>query len=281
MSIKIVTDSTCDLPEEVIQKLGITVIPLYINLFDKGYLDGVEITRQDFYTNLPNYEVHPTTSLPGITSFTLAYQTLASRGATEILSIHISKSLSSTIDVAYAAASEIETIPVTVRDSHQLSLGTGFQVELAARMANEGRSMEEILAALDELMPRTFVAAGLQTLEYLRRSGRMNAFVAGIGSLLQLKPILTMKHGQPASEQVRTTTRAEERLIQILEGFHPLERFALVHTHATKEAKAFLEKVAHLIPKGEMYSMDITPVIGVHIGPGAVGYAVVSKNPIA
>lgn len=280
MTIKIVTDSTCDLPENVLQDLGITVVPLFINIFDKGYLDGVEITRQDFYTDLPTYKVHPTTGVPGLNAFMHAYESLSRSGATEILSIHISESLSGTVGVARAAVQEIDQIKVTVRDSGQLSLGTGFQVETAARMAKAGHSMEEILAALDELMPRIFVTAGLQTLDYLRRSGRMNRFVAGLGSLLQLKPILTMKNGQPGSERVRTSSKAEARIIEMLKAHLPVERFALLHTNAPKAAKAFLSNIHHLLPDSEIYSMDITPVIGVHIGPGAVGYAIVSKNPI-
>jgi DegV family protein with EDD domain len=151
MTIKIVTDSTSDLPDKVIRDLGITVVPLFINLFDKGYLDGVEITRQDFYTNLPNYAVYPTTGIPGVNAFTQVYEELASNGAKEILSIHISESLSGTVDVAQTAAREFEQIPVTVRDSGQLSLGTGFQVETAARMAFEGKSMVEIEAVVDDL----------------------------------------------------------------------------------------------------------------------------------
>lgn len=280
MTIKIVTDSTCDLPENVICDLGITVVPLFINLFDKGYLDGVEITRQDFYTNLPNYKVHPTTGLPGINAFTQAYEALVSHGATEILSIHISESLSGTVGVAQTAAGEFNQIPVKVRDSGQLSLGTGFQVEVAAGMAKAGHSMEEILAALDEIEPRIFVTAGLQTLDYLRRSGRMNRFVAGLGSLLQLKPILTMKNGLPGSERVRTSSKAEARIIEMLAEHQPIERFALLHTNAPKAADAFLARIRSLIPEGEIYSMDITPVIGAHIGPGAVGYAIISKKPI-
>lgn len=280
MTIKIVTDSTCDLPPEVIRDLGITVVPLFINLFDKGYLDGVEITRQDFYTNLPNYKVHPTTGIPGLNSFMQAYEALSSKGASEIISIHIAESLSGTVGVAQTAARDFDQIPVTVRDSGQLSLGTGFQVETAARMANEGKSRDEILAVLDDIMPRTFVTAGLQTLDYLRRSGRMNAFVAGLGSLLQVKPILTMKNGQPGSERVRTASKAEARLIEMLREHQPIERFALLHTNAPKEADAFYSKITGLIPEGEVYSMDITPVIGAHIGPGAVGYAIISKNPV-
>ena len=175
------------------------MVPLFINLFDKGYLDGVEITRKDFYTNLPDYKVHPTTGVPGVNTFLQAYKELASKGASEILSIHISESLSGTVGVAQTAAGDFDQVPVTVCDSGQLSLGTGFQVEIAARMANEGKTIDEILVALDELMPRIFVTAGLKTLEYLRRSGRMSRFMTGLGSLLQLKPILTMENGQPGS----------------------------------------------------------------------------------
>jgi len=280
MTIKIVTDSTCDLPENVIQDLGITVVPLYINIFDKGFLDGVEISRQDFYTNLPDYKVHPTTGIPGLNAFTKAYNALSSKGATKILSIHISESLSGTVGVAQTAARENNQIPVTVRDSGQLSLGTGFQVETAARMANEGKTIEEIQAVLDDMVSRTFVTAGLQTLDYLRRSGRMNRFVAGIGSLLQLKPILTMKNGQPGSERVRTSSKAEARVIEMLQEHQPIERFALLHTNALEEANAFYASIKDLLPDGEVYSMDITPVIGVHIGPGAVGYAIISKKPV-
>ncbi|HAX70930.1 MAG TPA: DegV family protein, partial [Anaerolineae bacterium] len=111
MSIAIVTDSTCDLPPHVIQELKITVVPLYINIGDKGYLDGVDITRKDFYTNLPGYSVHPTTGTPGVDAFKNAYQTLAEKGCTEILSIHISEKLSATVNIARNASQEFKQIP--------------------------------------------------------------------------------------------------------------------------------------------------------------------------
>ncbi len=274
------TDSTCDLPQDVIQKLGVTVVPLFINIGDKGYLDGVEITRKEFYTSLPNYDIHPATGTPGMDAITQVYKKLADEGATEILSIHISKSLSATVEVVESAARDFDQAPVTVRDSLQLSTGTGFQVETAARMVQDGKTMKEIIKALDDLAERSFVAAKLDTLEYLRRSGRMNAFMTGLGSLLQLKPILTMKNGLPGSERVRTAKKAEARLIKMLEAYQPIERFALLHTNAPTEAEAFRSRVAHMIPEGESYSMDITPVIGAHIGPKALGYAVVSKSPV-
>jgi DegV family protein with EDD domain len=279
MSTAIVTDSTCDLPQHIIEKLEINVIPLYINIGNKGYLDGVDITRKDFYANLPGYSVHPTTGTPGMDAFKDVYRTLADKGATEVLSIHISEKLSATVNVARKAAQEFKQVPVTVRDSGQLSLGTGLQVELAARMAAEGKSMKEIEAALDDLRSRTFVAARLDTLEFLRRSGRMNSFIAGIGSLLQLKPILTMQNGQPGSVRVRTTHTAETRLLKMLEERQPIEHFSLLHTNSSEQALAFRDKAAHLIPAEVTYSMDITPVIGAHLGPGAVGYVIVSKKP--
>lgn len=280
MTIGIVTDSTCDLPQNVIEELGIKVIPLFINIGDKGYLDGVDITRKDFYSNLPGYKSHPTTGTPGVDAFKSAYKAMAENGCTEILSIHISESLSATVNVARSAAEEFDQVPVTVRDGGQLSLGTGFQVERAARMATEGKSLSEIIAALDDVKSRTFVAARLDTLEFLRRSGRMNSFLAGIGSLLQIKPILTMKNGLPGSERVRTTQKADARLLEMLEEYQPIEHFSLLHTNAAENALAFSKQVAHLIPVNITYTMDITPVIGSHIGPGAVGFAIISKHPI-
>jgi DegV family protein with EDD domain len=280
MTIRIATDSTCDLPQEVISELKIAVVPLYINIGDKGYLDGVDISRQSFYSNLPTYPTHPTTGVPGTEAFTHAYEELATEGATEILSIHISKALSAMIDVAKMAAASFQKAAVTALDGGQLSLGTGFQVETAARMALEGKSMTEILAKLEDMASRLFVTARLDTLEFLRRSGRMNGVVSGIGSLLSLKPLLKMSNGVSASEMVRTTKKAEERLVKLLKERLPVERFALLHTNAAEAAEAFRARISDLIPREKIYSMDITPVIGAHIGPGAVGYAILSEKPI-
>ncbi|TFG50103.1 MAG: DegV family protein [Anaerolineales bacterium] len=278
MVIKIVTDSTCDLPDSVIKELDISVVPLFINLGEQGYLDGVEISRTEFYTNLATYPVHPTTGTPGPRAFLKEFDRLVDLGADEIISIHISEKLSATIDVARKAAAEYKKVPVEIVDSGQLSMGTGFQVELAAQLAKKGKNKTQILAALDDIRKRTFVTAGLTTLEFLRRSGRMNRFMTGIGSLIQLKPILTMKNGLPGSDRVRTSLKAEKRLVALLEELVPIERFALLHTNANEKAQEFLQKIRHLIPESEIYNMDITPVIGAHLGPGAVGFAVISKG---
>jgi len=233
MTVRIVTDSTCDLPAETIARYGIYVVPLYINIGSQGYLDGIDITREEFYRRLPDYPVHPTTAVPSPQKFHAVYDALADEGASEILSIHISESLSATVNVASASAQESTSVPVTVFDSRQLSLGTGFLVQTAAKLAAAGHTVSEILPVLQAQIKRSHVFAALDTLEFLRRSGRMNRFLASFGGLLQLKPILTMFDGKPGTERVRTRERAKSRLIEMLRKVSPLERVAIVHTHAS------------------------------------------------
>jgi len=278
MTIRIVTDSTCDLPEGVVTEHGITVVPLYINFGDQSYLDGVELSRQEFYERLPDFETPPTTAAPGPEFFRQTYERLADEGATEVLSIHISISLSATVDVARLGAKETDAVPVTVFDSGQLSLGTGFLVLTAAKAAAMGCSMDEIIALLEEQGSRTHVFAALDTLEFLRRSGRMSRVMAGLGSVLRIKPLLKMYNGEPTAERVRTRDRATKRLISLLSDLAPLEQVALVHTHAPDRAEELRQRVEHLLPEGEVPSVDITPVIGAHIGPGAVGFACVTAR---
>lgn len=278
MSIKIVTDSTCDLPADVIAKYGISVVPLYINIGKQGYLDGVDISREQFYKNLPTYPVHPTTAAPSPLKFHSLYDALADEGATEILSIHISVALSAVIDTARVAAKETKSLPVTVLDSRQLSLGTGFLVESAAELAAQGKTMGEIVNALNDQIKRSHVFAALDTLEFLKRSGRMNGTIAAMGTLLQLKPIVTMYDGKAGAERVRTRERATQRLLEMLHDVGNVERIAIVHTHSPERVAELRKQAAHLLPDGEILSTDITPVIGAHIGPGAVGFAIVSKS---
>lgn len=279
MTVRIVTDSTCDLPKEIITRYGIHVVPLYINVGKQGYLDNVDITREDFYNRLPVFPEHPTTAVPSIERFRVAYLALADEGATEIVSIHISIALSATVDVARLAAQETSEVKVTVIDSQQLSLGSGFMVETAARMAADGKTAAEIQAALEEQTRRSHVFAALDTLEFLKRSGRMNKYLASFATLLQVKPILTMHMGKPGTERVRTRERAMQRVIDMLTAVGPIERVAIVHTHAIPERIARLRQMAaHLLPAGEIMTEDITPVIGAHIGPGALGFAVISAS---
>ncbi len=277
MAVRVVTDSTCDLPIDIVEKLGIRVIPLYINVGEESYLDGIDMTRQQFYNQLPGFNPPPTTAAPGVEVFKQTYDEMAAEGADEILSIHISQSLSATPEVAQAAAEMTESVPVTVFDSRQLSLGTGFLVERAAQAAREGMTVAEILPILEEQVSRTRVFAALDTLEFLRRSGRMNGAMAGLGSLLKIKPLLKMYEGSPTSERIRTQKAAFQRLLTLLEEAMPIERIALLHSHAEPAARELLERVKGSLPSGPITAVDITPVIGAHIGPGAVGFAIISS----
>ena len=278
MTIKIVTDSTSDLPIALIKAHDIRVIPLFIIVGDQEYRDGIDISRQEFYEQLPQFRPVPTTAAPGPDIFRETYERLAVDGATEILSIHISIKLSGTVDIARQAARETSIVPVTVFDSRQLSLGTGFEVLTAAKAAAQGKSMQEIIETLYEQISRTHVFAVLDTLEFLRRSGRMNAAISRLGELLQIKPLMKMFDGNPTAERVRTRAKAIKRLVELLKEAAPFEQVAIMHSHAANRAKVLLDEIKPLLPDRDILFEEITPVLGAHIGPGVIGFACVSQK---
>jgi DegV family protein with EDD domain len=278
MKIAIVTDSTCDLPDAVVEKYGIAVIPLNISMGENMLRDGVDISREEFYRQLPGYDPAPKTAAPGPYVFHQVYSKLFEAGATAILSIHISESLSATVNAARLAAREFASIPVTVMDSSQLSLGTGFLVERAAELALLGHKVDEVSLILGELMQRTYVFASLKTLEYLRRSGRMHIAVARIGEILKIKPLLHMNNGKPTVKRARTQRKATEQLIAWLDGYAPFERLAILHAGVQEEAEALYEHIREYLPESDVPIVQITPVLGAHLGVGALGFACISNK---
>lgn len=279
MTIKIVTDSTCDLPHEIIQQYDITVIPAYINFTDGSYLDGVELSRKEFYEKLPFYRTPPTTSAPSIGTFARTYKELIEKGASQILSIHISSTLSGIYNVAVLAAEAVENFVVQTFDAGNLSLGTGLVVEAAAKMAQAGKNLEEILENIKDLAARTYTFAALDTIQFLQRSGRISRLKAGFGSLLQIKPILRMNKEKISMEVARTSKGAINHLLETLRSLGPLESVALVHTNAAERAEQLREQAKSIFSKiAKSYSMDVTPVIGSHLGPGAVGFVAVTAS---
>jgi DegV family protein with EDD domain len=279
MNIKIVTDSTCDLPKSVVDEYGITVIPLYINVGDRSYIDGVELSREEFYENLPDYPTPPTTAAPGVEVFQNTYRKLVAEGADHILSIHITNNLSATADVARSATETLTDVPVTVFDAGQITLGTGLLVITAVRAALSGMTMEEIVFMLKEKALRTYSFAALDTLEYLRRSGRASRFQSTVGALLRVKPLLSMHDGAMNVDKVRTDKRAIEWLMDHLANLHPFEDVALVHTNVPAKVEAFRQRASPFLPSGkEPIIAEVTPVIGTHVGPGAVGFSCIVKG---
>jgi DegV family protein with EDD domain len=278
MAVRIITDSTCDLPSAVVERYRICVIPIYIHVDGRDYIDGIDITREEFYRRLPAFPSQPTTAVPSMQKFRAMYDALADEGASEVISIHISSSLSAIVNVAMAAARETVSTTVTVFDSRQLSLGTGFLVETAGRLAQSGCSAAEILSVLNEQVKHTHVGAALDTLQFLRRSGRMNGFISTIGEMLQIKPLLTMYDGTPGNEKVRTRKHALKRLVEMLHEYAPFEKLAFLHSGALEYAQSLMEEVKDLLPEGEIWLEQINPVLGAHIGPGVVGFAGISRS---
>ncbi len=278
MTLAIVTDSSCDLPDAVITEYGIRVIPVYLHFGERSYLDGVDLARHDFYRMLVESQVAVSTAVPAPIVFRTAYETLAQAGVTQVLSIHVSESLSGMVGVAKVAAQETTAVPVHVFDSRQLSLGTGFLVHAAAKAASQGKSLPEILPRLEEQIKRTHVFAALDTLEFLKRGGRMSGLIAGIGSALQIKPILRMYDGRPTSALLRTRRHAMARLARILEEIAPLERVAILHANARERALELRDTSRHLLPEGDIPMVEISPVIGAHVGPGTLGLACVQAQ---
>lgn len=279
MSIRIVTDSNCDLPGELVAEYGISVVPFYINIGTQSYLDQVEMSRQEFYEGLPHFKTHPMTSVPGPGTLVRLFEELAAGGATGIVAIHIGSGLSAMVNTARLAAEQWDGVPVTVFDSGNLTLGTGFQVLAAARAAAEGRSMDEIVALLEDLSARTYCFAALETVEFLRRSGRLTRFQSGLASVLQIKPLLKMNNGEPEMERVRTNNGVMGRVVDLVRELGPLEELAMVHTHALERAEALHQQALSLFPEGKTpLWAEVTPVIGAHIGPGAVGFVAIKAR---
>jgi DegV family protein with EDD domain len=274
MTIRIVTDSTCDLPQEILDRYQIAVIPVYIHIGDQSYRDRIDLTREQFYSQLPESDHPPWTGAPAPAQFEQVYRALIAEGAAEILSIHISASLSAILDQARAATQTIDEIPITVFDARQLTLGTGYSVLKAAQLAAAGQSSDQIVTALQDQARRTHVFAVADTLEYLRRSGRVSRLVSGLGNLLQIKPLLKMHDGSATSEKVRSDRKALERLVELVEGLGVLERLDLVHTSALDQANALYERVKHLRPPDQPpLTVRVTSVIGAHVGPCCFGVA--------
>ncbi len=279
MKIRIVTDSNCDLPTDIIEQYGISVIPMYINIGAQSFLDGVEMSRQDFYEGLVSFDTHPTTSVPGPEMFKQAFDKLASEGATEILAIHMAGSLSAMVNSARLAAEEWDRLPVAVFDSGNLTLGTGLQVLMAAQAATEALSMAEITDRLKDRAQRTHCIAALDTVEFLRRSGRLTRFQSSLASVLRIKPVLTMNAGEFHMERVRTRRGAIQRVIDLTRELGPLEELALVHTNAPEQAESLRQQAEALFPANKKpLSAGVTPVIGTHIGPGTVGFVAIQAR---
>jgi len=279
--IAILTDSTANLPVEWVKQYNILVIPLKIHWGNETLLDGVDITPNEFYARLLHSKSLPTTSQPSIQDFLQAFERLA-EGADGIVVPLISSGISGTVASAQAAARQFTRVPVEIIDTHITSMGQVLIILAAARAAEQGKSLEDVRRAADEVVKRLRVFFAVDTLEFLHRGGRINGASRYLGTALDVKPILFFNsEGKiDALERVRTKRKAMQRLITLAEqqaNGHPVH-VGIVHTNVPQAAQEFRDEVEKRLNCKEIFTIEFSPVIGVHVGPGTIGIALYAED---
>ena len=276
--VAIVTDSSADLTPDQLARWGIRQVPIIVSFGDEGFAAGVELTNADFYARLTAAGApFPRTAAPSIGAFEEAFGDAMASGATSIVAIVLSGSLSATLAHATAAAAMFPDADIRVFDSQTTSHQLGLLVVAAAELASSGADIDGVLDHLADLRGRSRLYIALDTLEYLKRGGRISAAQAAIGSVLSVKPIITIEAGAVETvDRPRTASRARARVIDLL-ARGPVERAVVLHTLAP-EADAFADELAERLGLSrDLVGIGLVgPVAGAHVGPGALGAAIVA-----
>jgi DegV family protein with EDD domain len=275
-SIAFVTDSTAYMPPELLKQYNIHVVPNVVNWGGKTYRDGVDISSSEFFERLKTDPVMPTTAVSSIGEFRDVYER-AGQSAEAVIGAHLSAKLSGTYSTAVQAAAMLPQYKITVIDSNATAMALGFVVLAAARTAAAGGSLADAIEAANKAIPRVGVIFTVQTLEYLRRGGRIGGAQAFMGSLLDMKPILELRDGRVEPvERVRTKKKAVERVLEMViaktAGQRPI-RLATLHAAAPEEAAALLALAKERLGADEDILSEVSPTVGTHAGPGTVGLA--------
>ena len=272
MPVKVVTDSTSDLPPELAESLGITVVPLNIHFGSEVYKDGVDLSADAFYQRLTDGPVLPKTSQPSVGDFAEVYGRLGQE-ADAIVSVHISSRLSGTYNSAVQATQEASvTCRVEVVDTLRASMSVGITVMIAARAASDGASADEVASIAREADKRSECIFMLETLEYLEKGGRIGKAKALLGSLLRIKPMLRIDGEVHELGKERSRRRGISRLQEIARSFSPIDELAVIHGTTPDDALAVAQNLSDLLPEGkEPIVARVGPVIGTYAGPGVVG----------
>lgn len=274
--VAVVTDSTADIPDQEVRQLGIQVVPAVLTIDGQTYKDGVDISRETFYARMPQMREPATTAVPSPIAFEQTYGDLFSRGFEHIISIHVSSHLSGMLNAAARAASEFGA-KIRCVDSLQISMGLGFQVLEAAEAAVGGKSLERVLETARIAREKVHVAALINTLEYLKRSGRVSLVSAELGELLNLKLLVVVRKGIVEQlARVRTSRKGYDALLQNARNWKPIRRLAILHSGIPDRAAEFVGRVRDL-SAASPFIVDVTTVIGAHVGPGSIGLAALSE----
>jgi DegV family protein with EDD domain len=275
VAVRVVTDSTADLPKDLADSLGVTIVPLKVLFGDETLRDGVDIVADAFYPRLTTSKVNPTTSQPSAGEFEAVYRQLGA-GGDEICSIHISSKLSGTFNSASAAASAVsDSIQVAVVDSELVSMALGVVVIRVAKAAAAGASLDECVRLANEAAGQTKIMFLVDTLEYLKRGGRIGSASAFLGALLNIKPMLMVKDGEVApAERIRTRTKGLDRLFEWACGFSGVNAICVLASPPLEDANDLAFRLVEAMPGVTLYRGVLGPVVGTHAGPGLVGVAV-------
>jgi len=278
--IAIVTDSTAYLSDDIISFYNISVVPLIVIWGEESFRDNVDIGPKAFYERLSTTDVMPSTSQPTIQAFVDVYKKLHAEGF-DTLTVTISSALSGTLDSATQAKKLVPGANIALIDSEYTSLPLAFMVLAAARAAKNGASLTECVKLINLVREHTQVFFAVDTLEFLHRGGRIGGASRFLGTALKLKPILYLKEGKiEALEKVRTSKRAHDRLIELVEaeidGKTPINFFGIVHAAAEKSAAALMHEGTQKFNPDETMFANLSPVLGTHTGPGTIGIAYVS-----
>jgi DegV family protein with EDD domain len=275
MTVKIVTDSVADLPSEVAKELGITVVPLLVRWGQEIYRDGIDLTAEQFYERLKRSKIPPVTSVPSPGTFAEVYDKLAEK-SDEILAIILSARLSGTYEVALQSIGLMKRkCRVEVIDSGWATMTEGFIVMQAAKAAQAGASFDEVIEVTRKTIPRVDFFCTFDTLEYLKRGGRIGKARAFLGSILKVNPHITLRDGvvEPAG-RTRSRIKAIERLCEFAMTYSHIEEMAVEDTACPDEAEALVERLSAKFPKEHIYRSKMTPAIGTHTGPGLLLIAI-------
>jgi len=273
LTVRIVTDSTADLPLQFAHELGIAVVPLSVIFGDEVFREGIDISHDLFYDKMAHGKVMPTTSAPSVGEFLEAYEPLL-KESDEIVSLHLSSKLSATYNNACQAAQILADrgARIEVIDTRVVSLGMTFAVLAAARAAREGSDLDQIRAVVERTIGRIRIYFVLDTLEYLRRGGRIGRGRAFLGAMLRVKPLLSLRDGEVhPEERVRTKAMAMERLYQIATSCHNVQEVALGYSTNPQDAHGLKVRLAAALPHANILVTRVGPVIGAHGGPGVLG----------
>lgn len=276
--VRIVTDSTADIPAELAAKLEIAVVPSYVIFGSESYRDGVELTKEQFYERLSAAREIPTTATPPPATYEEAYRRLAAQ-TNEIVSIHLAANLSGLYNAASVAAQGVPEAQIVVIDSEQVTMGYGLMAVAAAEAAQQGATLGEVVALVEGMKDRSRVLAVLDTLEFLYRGGRVGWARATLGTLMQIKPIVEVQRGEVRLvERARTRARALNRLVAMIQALGPLERAIVLHANAPEWAEQLVDQVQALLPEWKRLVGHAGVTVASHTGPGAIGIACVTDR---